>query len=142
MDPLKESLESFLPGVGLGSAVGRMSLNRAELVTRLERLTADTKRRAWIWTGMMVVVFGSTLFLLLKQMATPEVLLPTSGVTLASMLWKVERVWRDSERFSIVLQIALFEKDEALLRELFVRVLNALFPEKRVARTTDATSSV
>jgi hypothetical protein len=120
-------MDFVAPSVPLGGTAPK-KLNRKAFIEMLEQQTRRTRRRAWLWTVLSIGVCLATAAVVLRQSVAPVVALPASGIALATMLWRVERIWRESERFSMALQMARFEKDEASLRRLLGRILSSLFP--------------
>lgn len=101
-------------------------IDRTELIRRLDARALELRWLAWMWIGMMLIAFGATVACLVAKIARPEVAVPLGGAALLSIIVRVERLWRERERFTLVLEIALQEPDDQALRDLMLQLRSAV----------------
>jgi Flp pilus assembly protein TadB len=62
---------------------------------RLQRYNGDLKLLAVLWTLAFLVTLGVAVAGLVVQIVHPYVVVLLGGAALVSVLWRIERVWRE-----------------------------------------------
>jgi len=111
-----------LETIPLGGA-GR-KISRKQLIARLDNELGGLRVYALLWGSMVAMTFVITCAALIRQIVQPYVALPLGVGTCFLLMSRVERVWRERERFRVALFVALNLDDEEELRK-YMLVLRA-----------------
>ena len=107
-----------------------VKINSAQLRADLEKVKTDNKLYFLICVAMVVVLFITSLMLVLFNLEKPNIVtlvMTVSGASIGGLIFFMVKLWREKSNTEVVLALAINMKDDATLRRV-IEILAARLP--------------